>query len=166
MKILILFRHSESGWKSENGDDHERCLTDKGIEVAKKMGAYLSNIQSIPDLIISSTALRAKSTSELAKNEGRWDSGIRLESGIYGGNLSFLIKLAQSQDNHIDSICFTGHEPYFSSFISRVTNQENVYFPTASIAKINFMVSDWRNIDFCNAELDWLIKPQDLLDLK
>jgi len=166
MKTLILFRHSESGWKSGNKDDHERHLTDKGIEVAKKIGAYLSNIKSVPDLIISSTALRAKSTSELAKEEGGWDSDITLESGIYGGNLSFLIKLAQSQDNHIDSVCFTGHEPYFSSFISRVTNQENTYFPTASIAKINFRVSDWNNVDFCNAELDWLIKPQDLLDLK
>ena len=166
MTTLILFRHSESGWESRNVDDHERHLTDKGIEVAKKMGIYLSNIKAVPNLIISSTALRAKSTSELAKEEGRWNSDFKLEPGIYGGNLSFLIKLAQSQDNHIDSICFTGHEPYFSSFISKVTNQKHTHFPTASIAKINFMVSDWRNIDFCNAELDWLIKPQDLLDLK
>ncbi len=166
MKTIILFRHSESVWESRNGDDHERHLTDKGIEVAKKMGVYLSNIQSVPDLIISSTALRAKSTSELAKEEGGWNSGFKLEAGIYGGDLSFLIKLAQSQDKHIDSICFTGHEPYFYSFISRVTNQKDIYFPTASIAKINFMVPDWKNINFYNAELDWLIRPQDILDLK
>jgi len=166
MKTIILFRHSESGWNPTYGGDHERPLTKNGIEVAKKMGVYLSNIKAVPDLIISSTALRAKSTSELAKEEGGWDSDFKLEPEIYGGNLSFLIKLAQSQDNHIDSICFTGHEPYFSSFISKVTNQEHTYFPTASVAKINFMVSDWKNIDFCNAKLDWLIKPQDLLDLK
>ena len=61
--------------------------------VAKKMGIYLASIKSIPDLIISSTALRAKTTAKLADKEGKWNSGFKLESGIYGGNPLFIIKL-------------------------------------------------------------------------
>ena len=162
MKTIILFRHSEAGWNSEYGSDHERPLTDRGIKVAKKMGLHLSEIKSIPDLLISSTALRAKSTAKVAKKEGGWNSEFILEKGIYRGNPLFIIDLIKKQDDAINSICVTGHEPHFSSFICRAINKDHIHFPTASMAKIDFMKNEWKNIDFDNANLDWLIKPEEL----
>ena len=126
------------------------------------MGVYLLGIKSIPDLLISSTALRAKTTAKLAKEEGKWNSNFILERGIYGGDPLFIMKLIKNQNDFINSICLTGHEPHFSSFICRVINENHIHFPTASMAKINFMVRKWRNIDFDNATLDWLIKPEEL----
>ena len=162
MKTIILFRHSESGWNSQYGSDHERSLTENGIEVAKKMGLYLSKINSIPDSIISSTALRAKSTAKLAKEEGKWNSKFKLEEGMYGGDPLFLIELIKNQDNSIDSLCLTGHEPHFSSFICKVINENHIYFPTASMARIDFLVGKWKDVDFNNSKLAWLVKPEEL----
>jgi len=162
MKTIILFRHSESGGNSNYKGDHERPLTERGVIIAKKMGLYLSGIKLIPDLLISSTALRAKSTAEVAKKEGGWNSELVLEKGIYGGNPLFIIDLIKKQDNTINSICLTGHEPHFSSFICKVINKNHIHFPTASMAKIDFMQNNWKNVDFYNADLGWLIKPEEL----
>ena len=162
MKTIILFRHSESGWNTNHGGDHERTLTDEGIIIAKKMGLYLSEIKSTPDLLISSTAVRARTTAKLAKEEGKWNSEFILERGIYGGDPLFIMGLIKDQDDSIGSICLTGHEPHFSSFICKIINEEHIHFPTASMAKIDFMVTNWKGVDFDNGNLDWIIKPIEL----
>ena len=73
MKSIILFRHGHAGWNNNIfGKDFDKPLTLVGIEEAKKMGKYLSKSNEIPDLIISSTANRAKTTMEFAYNSGNW----------------------------------------------------------------------------------------------
>ena len=164
MKSVILFRHSETNYTASNGYDHDRLLTENGIEIAKKMGLYLSDINIIPDLIISSSALRAKETAMLAKDSGKWDSDFKLEKGIYGGNPNFIMSLLISQSNNLDSICIAGHEPHLSSFICKISNEDYLQFPVASIAKIDFMIDDWNDINFNNAIIDKIIKYRDVLN--
>ena len=72
------------------------------------------------------------------------------------------MKLIKDQNDSMDSICLIGHEPHFSLFICRITNEDHIHFPTASMAKIDFMQNNWKNVDFHNADLDWLIKPEEL----
>ena len=160
MKTIILFRHSESEYKSINSIDHDRHLTNDGIEIAKKMGLYLSNIKNIPDLVISSTALRAKATAEAANNEA-WNSKLKLNPKIYKGDINTLIKLVANENDIVNTICLVGHEPYLSSFVCKVTNRSYINFPIASMAKINFETGSWIDIDFYNAELEWITRPGD-----
>ena len=92
MKSIILFRHA----RSEIGDfnrDHYRLLVSKGIEDAKKMGLYLSGKKQLPEIVISSTALRSKITADTAMEEGKWPCPLILEAGIYGGSPIFLLNL-------------------------------------------------------------------------
>ena len=162
MKTAILFRHSEAS--NAYGSDYGRPLTEDGIKIAKEMGVYLYNINIIPDLIISSSALRAKTTAILAKDSGEWDSDFKLEKGIYGGNPDFIIDLLSNQNNNLDSICITGHEPHLSSLICKISNEDYIEFPVASIAKIDFMVDDWNDINFNNAIIDKIIKYRDIFN--
>ena len=90
MKSIILFRHGQAGWENNIfGEDYDKPLTLMGIKEAEKMGMFLSDINSSPDLVISSTAFRAKTTAELAHKAGDWGSIINFESKIYGGNSDF-----------------------------------------------------------------------------
>ena len=72
MKTVILFRHGKANWNKEFLNDHDKTLAPRGIKDAKKMGKYLSQNNNIPDLVISSTAIRAKSTANLAMKMGNW----------------------------------------------------------------------------------------------
>jgi len=132
------------------------------VEAAKKMGKFLADKNQVPELVISSTAVRAKTTVELAIDSAKWTSRLVLERGIYGGSPDFLIELIHSQDDVYNSICLVGHEPNFSFFISRASNQDYIHFTTANMAKINFDVNMWSKLQFGNGILEWHQKPKDI----
>ena len=161
-RYIILFRHGKSDWNANYASDHERPVSKRGIKAAKKMGRYLSNIDQVPGLIISSTALRALNTAEIAINAGKWSSKLVLEKQIYESNVETLISIISKQSNEYNSICLVGHEPTFSSFIERCNNSTWSRFPTASMAQINFNINSWYDIDLKFGSLVWLIRPKEL----
>ena len=65
-RSIIIFRHGKSDWDANYDKDHNRPLSKKGINASKKMGLYLTDIKQVPDIVISSSATRAKSTATLA----------------------------------------------------------------------------------------------------
>ena len=162
MKSIILFRHGKSEWNTFYDSDHNRPLAPRGIKAAKKMGVFLANKKQVPDLVISSTAIRARNTVELAIEKGNWKSAMILESVIYGGPPTVLLSIAQAQLDTIKSICFVGHEPNFSMFISQACGLGHIEFTTANMAKIDFNVNNWKDIEFEKGVLDWLQKPKEL----
>ena len=117
MKSVILFRHGKSNCDIDYGLDHERPLSNKGTRDAKTMGKYLAKLNQIPDLVISSTALRAKTTAELSIKEGGWKSKFILEKRIYQSLPEDLLNILKLLKDDKNIVCLTGHEPTFSSFI-------------------------------------------------
>ena len=163
-KSVILFRHGKSDWDAKYEGDHDRPLAKRGIRDAKQMGKFLSKRAEIPELILSSTALRTRETTKIAMEAGNWDVDVELEKKIYGASLKEIINIIKSQDNKYNSICLVGHEPIFSTIITLINNKKKIKFPTATMARISFSTSDWKRIllepDKC--KLDWFIKPKSI----
>ena len=161
MLSIIIFRHGKSDWDAIYDKDHNRPLSKRGIKAAKKMGNYLKQINQIPDVVISSSAIRAKNTAELAMNSGEWKSIFYIEPRIYGGSSEELLSIVQKINKKIKTVCLVGHEPICSSFISLCTFHSQ-RFTTASMAKINFRSDTWNNIEFGTGALDWIKSPKEL----
>ena len=163
-KYVILFRHGKSDWDAQYDSDHDRPLAKRGIRDAKRMGKFLSKRAEVPELILSSTALRTRETTKLAMEAGNWDVDIELEKKIYEASLEEIINIIKSQDDKYNSICLVGHEPIFSTIITLIDNKEIIKFPTATMAKISFYTSDWKRVllepDKC--KLDWFYKPKSI----
>ena len=58
MKTLLIMRHAKSSWKVQDLPDHDRPLNKRGKNDAPLMGKLLKDEDLIPDLIMSSTAVR------------------------------------------------------------------------------------------------------------
>ena len=162
MKSIILFRHGKSDWYADYDVDHNRPLAKRGIKAAKKMGVFLSELGQLPDIAVSSTAIRAKTTVGLAMDAGDWTCPLELDPTIYGGSPNVLLHLVQEQDDTLNIICLVGHEPNFSMFISMATHGRNIRFPTAAMAKIDFAVTSWKDVRFGEGKLAWLQQPKAL----
>ena len=164
MRSIILFRHGKSDWEAKYSKDYERPLAKRGIKAAKKMGQLLSKRNETPDLLISSTALRARKTAELATNNGKWTADTKYEKLIYGGSVNTLLSILKKQNDMHKTICLVGHEPIFSSFIEKITNTKWIKFPTAAMAKIIFKTEKWDEIELKpeKCDMNWFIKPKDL----
>ena len=62
MKKLCIIRHAKSSWKDFLLDDFDRPLNKRGKLNAPFMGSRLKKRNILPDIIVSSPALRAKTT--------------------------------------------------------------------------------------------------------
>jgi len=164
MMSVILFRHGKSDWDAKYSQDHDRPLAERGIKAAKKMGQLLSKKNETPDLLISSTALRARKTAEIAAKVGRWRADTKYEKLIYGGSVNTLLSILKKQNDRHKTICLVGHEPIFSSFVEKITNTKWIKFPTAAMVKIIFKIEKWDEIELKpeKCDINWFIKPKDL----
>ena len=64
MKTVILLRHAKSSWTDPALADHDRPLNDRGRGAAPAMGEWLARRDLVPDLVVCSSAVRARETVE------------------------------------------------------------------------------------------------------
>ena len=123
-RYLYLLRHAESKEKQVGQDDHERMLTPRGMREALLIGTYLFKEKTIIDVIISSTAERARATAGLVVDGLKWDSKrITFSDELYEASTrTFFHFLAALDDIHKHVMCIS-HNPvisYVAHFLPRV----------------------------------------------
>ena len=161
MKSIIFFRHAKSDWNASFGSDHERPINKRGHKDARRMGRFLADIDFLPDRIVSSTAVRARTTLEEAAEEGSWgDISTELTDALYEASLPDVIHVIQHQPEEYGRLLLVGHEPTWSSMVGRLTGNANVKVSTATMARVDVNVPTWHHVEFGRAVLRWLVPPK------
>jgi phosphohistidine phosphatase len=124
------------------------------------MGRFLASCGSAPELIISSTAVRAMETARLAVDGGGLGVPIVKNADLYGCSSATVLSAVRSADSGASCIMLVGHEPTWSSTVSRLIGGGNVRMPTAAAARIDFEIDRWSDADFGRGELAWLVVPR------
>ena len=83
MKTLLILRHAKSSWKDDSLPDHDRPLNKRGKQDAPLVGRLDSRKDLMPDLILSSTAKRARATVELVAEESNYQGEIEYSRDLY-----------------------------------------------------------------------------------
>ena len=160
MRSLILFRHGKSDWDADYGSDHERPLANRGKEAAICMGRMLSHAGQTPQLAVTSSALRARATLQLAVRAGRWDCQIRVEDALYGCSIGSILHWIRVLKDDPECLLLTGHEPTWSELAGSLIGEAAIRVPTAAMLKIDFQIDSWQQIDSGYGQLKWLIPPK------
>ena len=63
MKTLLILRHAKSSWDNLNHSDYDRPLNKRGKRDAPRMGEHIRQQEIVPDLILTSSAKRARKTA-------------------------------------------------------------------------------------------------------
>jgi len=166
MRSLILFRHGKSDWNASFASDHERPLANRGKEAALCMGRMLSQTGQIPQLAVSSSALRARATLQLAVRAGHWHCPIRVEDALYGSSPDSVLNWIRALEDNPETLLLTGHEPTWSELAGRLIGQGAVRVPTGTMLKIDFEIEGWQQIKFGRGQLKWLTPPKLVCRLK
>jgi len=118
MRKIVLLRHAKSSWDNYGISDHDRPLGPRGWNDMPKMAKRLKSQGIYPDLILSSTALRAKQTAEIVIQElGLSQSILTLYKDLYHASASTILQLIQNQADKNLLIFVVGHNPGFNDFI-------------------------------------------------
>jgi phosphohistidine phosphatase len=165
MLKLALIRHAKSSWENSALDDMVRPLNQRGHENTILMGNYLLQQRFHPKQIISSPATRALHTAiNLSSWIGYNKNKIEIDSVLYFGKISNIVKLLQSNPAKNDSLCIVGHEPLLSELITYFCGEiEFKKFPTCSVVFIQFDIKQWSETLKNKGTLVSFITPKDLI---
>jgi len=160
VKTLFVLRHGKSDWHGGDGSDHERPLAKRGVAAAELMGRFLRQNRQLPAKVISSTAVRARSTAEQAMAAGHWDCPASYTDDLYGASVSGVLDLLQMENDALSSLLLVGHQPTWSELIADLCGGSAVQFPTAALARIDFPLDRWRDLQPGTGTLRWLVTPK------
>jgi phosphohistidine phosphatase len=157
MRTLLLMRHAKSDWEADYGPDHDRPLNKRGTNSARLMGRVLAARGLVPDLIISSTATRARTTAELAMEAGGWDAELCLDPALYESGPQGVLEASASAPE-VSRLMLVGHQPTWSMVAQRLTG-EPVEMKTATVAVIEFDLDSWSALPGASGTLVGLLNP-------
>jgi len=160
MKTLYLARHAKSSWKEPELSDIERPLNKRGKKNAPFIGTVLKGKGILPDLIISSSAERAKLTAfEIAKKIGYKKSDIEINDDIYEAAPRVLMQIIRNFDDKFETVMMFGHNPSFTILNNQLSNKYIDNIPTCGISAIQFD-TDWKYITDGSGKSDFFIYPK------
>ena len=159
MKTLYLLRHAKSDWGT-GGSDHDRSLSPRGIDAAKRVGCLLAETGQVPERIVSSSAVRARTTVELAASAGSWPTEIELDRELYDTGPDAVLAWLKRIGEGCNSLLLAGHQPTWSLLAEGLIGGGQLRFPTAALARIDLHVESWAAVDYGCGELVWFQIPR------
>lgn len=148
MKTVYLIRHAKSDWSIGHLSDIDRPLNERGYRDAHKMSFILKNKKIIPDLIISSPAVRAISTALIFSRTLNYDpKTILLNKNLYDTTVKDYLKCISETDDQFQNIFLFGHNPTISNTAHTLCNALPQEMPTSCISGISADVRSWKQID-------------------
>jgi phosphohistidine phosphatase len=163
MKVLFLLRHAKAVSGSDGLRDLDRSLTDEGHRQAKRIGKYLKEQNVGFDLVLSSTALRARDTTQLVLTAAEWMAEVRYDQRIYDANRQQLLRMVSEIERDKSKVLLVGHNPGLEELLQRLTGRFEP-MSTGTLARIALGGSEWKDAGEQTADLDWLVTPKDLAD--
>lgn len=136
---LVLVRHAKSDWGDPSLDDHDRPLNNRGRRDAPVMAGRLASTGFVPDAILSSTALRARTTAAVFGEEFGVD--VRLDGGLYLAPAGVLLRAAATAGN--PSVIVVAHDPGITVLAAQLSGGVIPHMPTCAVASFTWNTDDW-----------------------
>lgn len=157
MKKLLLIRHAKATHES-GYDDFERPLTEKGIAGATKMALQLQESSIIPQMIVSSPALRTHQTANIFTDSLKL-APATIINAIYEAGESTLLRLINELPADVDFIGLVGHNPAVSQVLYTLSG-ELKDVPPGTVALIEFNLNTWEEIYEDSGKLTYYDDPK------
>jgi len=160
MKELLLLRHAKSDWNAEYGRDHDRPLAPRGRAAAKLIGRFLEQVNCAPDLVVASSAVRARTTADLAAEAGGWRNRLVVTDKLYASSPIAVVQLISDQAPEVERLLLVGHNPTWEDTASLLIGGGMIRLPTAAAACIRIPVLRWSEVSAGRGVLQWLVTPK------
>ncbi|MFN2234227.1 MAG: SixA phosphatase family protein [Anaerolineales bacterium] len=164
MKLILILRHAKSSWKETGISDHSRPLNRRGKKDAPRMGQVLFEEDLVPDIILSSTARRARDTSGMVAESSGFEGDIHYLESFYHAWPSDYLDALRNLSGDIKIAMIVGHNPGVETLLEMLTGEDE-RLPTAALALIQLPIDNWSQLtDGAEGELLNLWLPRTLLE--
>lgn len=162
MKNLLILRHAKSSWEFTDLSDHDRPLNDRGKRDAPRMGKVLLKERLVPQLIISSSAARARTTAEKVAKTSHYSGEITIDSSLYRTGASAYLNVLRSQASEFETVLIVGHNPDVEHLVEILTGNV-MEIPTCGLAYVKLLIKRWPDLkDDKKGKLAKMWRPKEL----
>ena len=147
MRQLLILRHAKSSWANSSLDDWHRPLNERGLRDAPRVGEWLRAQSLVPDLIIASDAVRARTTAQMVATSAGYARELAVEPSLYLATPKDIIAVLNGvPDDTARSVMIVGHNPGLEDLIEQLTG-EGRDLPTAALVHLELLTDSWRDLD-------------------
>ena len=136
---LVLARHAKSDWGDPGLRDHDRPLNDRGTRDAPRMAARLAETGFRPEALLSSTALRARTTADAFA--AALATTVTLVPDLYGAPPSTLLAVASQSGRR--RVMLVAHNPGMTELAEALSGGGVGEMPTCAVARFRWDDDDW-----------------------
>lgn len=151
-RTLFLVRHAKSSWSEAGLPDRDRPLNARGEHDAPAMASRLADRATAPELIVSSPALRAKTTAEHVV-DALPGAELRIDPRVYGADQQDLLQIVRGLEDRFGSVALVGHNPDLTWFANSLTGAGVENVPTSGVVELRFSGLRWCAVGDACAEL-------------
>jgi phosphohistidine phosphatase len=149
MKTLLILCNAKARSKDLNSSDHDRPLDELGKDDALNMGKLIKYKDLVPDFIISSTALRAKTTAEIVAKECKYEGDIVLDNSLYEAEPEDYLGILETLSDRYSSVLLVGHNPTIEETIQMLTDystDDKIVMPSCALAHLSVPIKIWSDL--------------------
>ncbi|MFI6032522.1 SixA phosphatase family protein [Amycolatopsis magusensis] len=128
---LIVMRHAKSAWP-DGIADFDRPLNERGLRDAPAAGRWIRENGPAPQVVVSSPAVRARTTCDLVTTELPAQPELRHEDRLYGEPAETLVEVLRELPD-VETVMLVGHNPVLEDLVALLTGV-TVEMKTSTIA--------------------------------
>jgi phosphohistidine phosphatase len=163
MKTVCFIRHAKSSWDQAGLADIDRPLNIRGKTTAPFMAKIMADKGYVPDLIITSTAKRARQTAKyFRKQYGIKKQDVKYEPGIYGGDEQAIFEILRKVDAAVGTVFLFGHNPTMN-YLASLFSEDRIHVPTCGILVVELPIDQWSAIQSDHTALKHFIYPKQFI---
>jgi phosphohistidine phosphatase len=172
VKSISLLRHAKSSWGAPDLADHERPLNRRGERAAGAIAAHMAALEARPDLILCSTAVRARQTLTPLLDRLAPAPPTSIETGLYLASEESLLERLQALPATVGRVLMIGHNDGMWLLAGDLAKQGDAAslasvqekFPTGSLAVFEADIESWEKLALGRTILKSFVRPRDLID--
>jgi len=159
MISVALVRHAKSDWGDPDLPDHDRPLNERGKRDAPAQAARMVFTGFWPEVILSSTAVRARATAQAFADE--FGADVDLQPDLYGASAGVLLRAIETAGlAGAASVMVVAHDPGITDLAYLLSSERIDHMPTCAMAAFDWEDDDWHLIDFAQPVTWWFQPPE------
>lgn len=159
VKKIIIVRHAKSSWVDYSLSDFDRPLDKRGIHDAPVMAERLRDEGHIPQLIFTSSAIRAKSTAAFFAQT----FGVKAEEtkALYHGEPDDYLEILTRLPEEVNCVALFGHNPGITFIANLIKPGCADNIPTCGIIVAEMPGTSWEKADWSSMHLVRILFPKE-----
>ncbi|GEM_PF-227524 len=165
---LYIMRHAKSDW-STDVSDFDRPINERGIKNAKRIAIWMQENNMLPELILCSTAVRAKQTVEQFDNiiTDETKEQINFDRQLYLADAETILDKIKLFQHGVKSLMIIAHNPGLDYLVNQLSRNSLPYdkkgklMTTASLAIFRYANTNFTPVVDQTDDMQ-IIRPKEL----